>query len=292
MNATKGSLPERFKALVGKFLHFISSAVFIHNLLALAGTLLFIVLFVGWWLRCYTHHGEQLEVKNYIGTLLPDAMEDADDEDLRMVLQDSVFIVGKPGGMIVAQNPAPGSMVKEDRRIYVTATKYLADEIHFSSLPSMYGKEFPAIQKALFQRFHIDAHILEEVFDEGPPNMVLAVVYQGDTLVDARRRTSNRSIPKGARLDFIISKDQSDFVLMPELECQPLSMAEFMLRANRLTLGQVFLDENVTDRNTAYVYKQEPAFQADLKVAKGDTISLWLTQARPARCPDTEETLE
>ena len=292
MDAPKGSLPDRLKAFAGKALHFLSSAVFLHNLLALAGTTLFFLLFVGWWLRCYTHHGEKLVVKNYIGSLLPDAMEDADDEDLRMVLQDSVFIVGKPGGMIVAQNPAPGSKVKEDRRIYVTATKYLADEIHFSSLPNMYGKEFPAIQKVLYQRFNIDAHILEEVFDEGPPNMVLAVVYQGDTLVDAKRRTANRSIPKGARLDFIISKDQSDFVTLPELECQPLSMAEFMLRANRLTLGKVYLDENVTNRNTAFVYKQEPAFQPDLRVAKGDTVSIWLTQARPARCPETTETLE
>lgn len=287
MSAPQAPLSERLKTWGNAFLHFISSALFINNLLALIGATLVLILFVSWWLRCYTHHGQELTIKNYVGILHEDAREDAEDHSFQLIIEDSLFMVGKAPGMIIAQNPVAGSKVKEERKIYVTITKQQADMIPFASLPMMYGKEINVIRKILMQQYKIDCEILSEQYDPGPPNVILEVIYNGDTLINARRKSPKHAqIAKGSTIQFVISKDVSESVEMPDLVCQPLSEADFLLKANRLTLGDLHLDETVTNRQTAYVIQQDPPYSAGLIATKGDTISLWLTQAKPARCPD------
>lgn len=288
MSAPQATLSDRLKTWGNAFLHFISSALFINNLIALVGATLVLILFVSWWLRCYTHHGQELTIKNYVGILQEDAREDAEDHSFQLIIEDSLFMVGKPPGMIIAQNPVAGSKVKEERKIYVTITKQQADMIPFASLPMMYGKEINVIRKILKQQYKIDCEIVHERYDQGPPNVILEVIYEGDTLVNARRKTAkNAQVSKGSTIQFVISKDVSESVQMPDLVCQPLTEADFLLKANRLTLGDIHLDETVTNRQTAYVVRQVPPYSSGLIATKGDTISLWLTQAKPARCPES-----
>lgn len=291
MTASQARLSDRLRDFGRRSIHFLTSAVFVHNLIALVGAGLFFVLFVGWWLRCYTHHGERLSVENYVGALIQDAEKDARSKNFLLVVEDSLFVVGQPGGVILAQNPSPGAEVKEGRRIYVTTTKYDADEIAFSSLPAMYGQEVNGLRKTLKQRFQIETRIVAEVFDEGPPQVVLAVIYEGDTLVDARRKLDRGGVPKGATLGLIISKNISEYVSLPDVECKKFSDADFLIQASWLRWGTIHLDENVTQRSTAWIYRQEPAFTPGVLMNKGDTLTIWLTQARPARCPVGAEEL-
>lgn len=285
MPATNASLSDRLRKGYGKVVHFLTSALFVHNLLALVGAGLFFILFVMWWLRCFTQHGDHIVVENYIGALFEDAARDALSKDLQLVMEDSVFVVGKPGGTIIAQNPSGGSRVKEGRRLYVTVAKFQADEIPLASLPLLYGQEVNGVRKSLKQRFQIESEIVAEVFDDGPPNMVLAVLYLGDTLVSARHRAVAGSVAKGATLQLIVSKDVSEMVPMPDLVCQSYGQAEFMLNASRLVLGELSLEEGVTSRGRGWVSRQEPPFVPGTLMNKGDTISLWLAPVRPARCP-------
>ncbi|MCF8237998.1 MAG: PASTA domain-containing protein [Saprospiraceae bacterium] len=288
MSAPQANLSSRLKSWWNAFLHFISSALFINNLIALIGATLFLILFVSWWLNCYTHHGQKLTIKNYVGIMHTEAAEDAEDHSFQLIVEDSIFIVGKPGGIILAQNPVAGSKVKEERKIYVTITKQQADEIPFASLPMMYGKEINVIRKLLKQQYQINCEILSERYDQGPPNVILEVIYNGDTLINARRKTpKNIMVSKGSTIQVVISKDVSESVQMPDLTCQPLPEADFLLNANRLVLGEMHLDETVTNRYSAFVIRQDPAYVPGKILTKGDTISVWLTQAKPARCPES-----
>ncbi len=288
MSEPRANLSNRLKSWLNAFLHFISSALFINNLIALIGASLFLILFVSWWLRCYTHHGQKLNIKNYVGILHQEAAEDAEDHSFELIVEDSLFIVGKPGGIILAQNPVAGSKVKEERKIYVTITKQQADEIPFASLPMMYGKEINMIRKILKQQYQINCEIQSERYDSGPPNVILEVIYNGETLVNARKKNpKNIMVSKGSAIQVIISKDVSESVQMPDLTCQPLTEADFLLNANRLVLGDLHLDETVTNRFSAFVIRQDPPYEPGKILTKGDTISIWLTQAKPARCPET-----
>src|SRR5689334_14026925 len=89
-----------------------------------------ISLLVGFlWLKLYTHHGQALKMPDYTGFQYEEAIKDARHKKFRMSIQDSLHILGKPGGEIVKQNPDPGSLVKQNRMIYVTITKRNPDQI-------------------------------------------------------------------------------------------------------------------------------------------------------------------
>ena len=62
-------------------------------------------------------------------------------------MNDSVHIVGRQGGMIINQNPKSGSLVKENRKIYVTVTKYNPDKLTLKDLPVLYGADFEQKRK-------------------------------------------------------------------------------------------------------------------------------------------------
>lgn len=285
MTDIKNNLLERIKAYWQQLIAFFRFGSILKNLLGLAGAGVLFLLLVMLWLRLYTQHGQKITVENYLDALVTDAIRDARTKRLNMVIEDSIFVVGRTGGIILAQNPKPGSKVKKNRRIYVTVTKTEADLIPVSSLPAMYGHEINSVRKSLRQRFAIDSEILASVFDDGPPNMVMAVVFNGDTIIDATRKADDFLIPKGALLHFIVSKDRSDQVRIPDLECITLAEADFIVRANQLMFGQIHLDPNVTHRQSAWVYRQEPNFVPGSWMDKGDTLSVWLTQVKPARCP-------
>jgi beta-lactam-binding protein with PASTA domain len=285
MTDSSNNLSERLVRSARQFIAFFRFGSVLKNLVGLLGASILFVLLVMLWLRIYTQHGQQIPVENYLDALIMDATRDAKSKRLRMVVEDSIFVVGRAGGIILAQNPRPGSKVKKNRRIYVTITKTAPDLIPLASLPPMYGHEINSVRKSLQQRFAIQSEILANVFDDGPPNMVMAVLYQGDTLVDARRKSDDFLVPKGGLLHFIVSKDRSDQVRMPDLECVTLAEADFILRANQLQFGEIHLDENVTQRQSAWVYRQEPPFAPGTWMEKGDSLSVWLSQVKPARCP-------
>jgi len=81
------------------------------------------------WLKWYTHHGEELILPDYIDKPLVQAENDAADRNFEIVVTDSIFLVGRPGGIIYDQNPKPGSKVKRKRKIYTIVTKSGADMI-------------------------------------------------------------------------------------------------------------------------------------------------------------------
>ena len=70
-----------------------------------------------------------MELPDYENTLIDDANKDANKRSFEIIVNDSVHIVGRRGGMIINQNPVKGSLVKENRKIYVTITKFNPDKL-------------------------------------------------------------------------------------------------------------------------------------------------------------------
>ncbi|MDQ3141875.1 MAG: PASTA domain-containing protein, partial [Bacteroidota bacterium] len=70
------------------------------------------------WLKIYTHHGQELELPDYVGQPYEDAAKNARRKKFRMSVLDSIHVLGKPGGIILKQDPPPHTLVKEKRMIY------------------------------------------------------------------------------------------------------------------------------------------------------------------------------
>lgn len=244
--------------------------------------LLLFLFIVQLWLRVYTHHGQSLEMRDYVGMQVSDARQDAEDLSFSLVVLDSVFLVGKKGGEIVRQNPVPGAKVKEDRKIYVTISKNVAEQVPVRRLPILYGKDFERKRRELKQAFEIDSKIIGYSYDRGAPNHILEVKYQGQSIIDARVRKDQVMVEKGGTLEMILSKSSGAELVMPDLICKEYDEASFQLQTLNLIVGETYLDDEIRDKGSSFIWKQEPS--ASQSVSMGDTVRLYLTATAPEDC--------
>jgi D-alanine-D-alanine ligase len=253
--------------------------------LALIVAFFLLVLFIIMtWLRLYTNHGQQLELPDYTGQLYEAALKDADKRSFRMVVNDSIHQVGKPGGLIITQNPISGSKVKENRKIYVTTTKYSADLISVASLPTLYGTEYNSKCKDL-KYLEIECKVRSYKYDAGEKDHILEVYYNNELIVSKVGRKNDVMIEKGASLEFVLSNKQGAIVKTPDLKCMNLGAARFNIEARKLQVGNIQAVGEITNQDAAYIVGQSPNAKYGESIESGSTIDLVIQQEKPADCP-------
>lgn len=241
------------------------------------GTLLLLTL---WWLRCYTNHGESVEVPDYVGMNYREAVRKARNSDFEVSIVDSVFVEGKAPGEVLTQNPKAKSQVKEGRTIYFTVAKGNADLVR---LPGLVGNDDYDLYNRQCARLGVRTRVAGRVPDARlEPNTIVAVIYRGDTVTYLLN--GGYQVETGAVLDFVVSEAASNTVSIPDCVCQTLSAARFLITSSSLNLGSVIKDGSVTDPETAYVWKQTPGYDANGTLKVGQTIDLFLTQEAPQGC--------
>jgi D-alanine-D-alanine ligase len=246
--------------------------------LFLLGVLLIVILFLRW----YTHHGQSLELPDYTGQAVETAANNARKNSFQIKVVDSVFIVGKEGGIVIDQSPKADSQVKQKRKIYVTVSKHAADQIPLGRLPVLYGKSYERKTKELKQGFEINTKIVGRKYDSGAPEHILEVIYKGQTIVSTDVRKDDILIDKGGTLEMILSKETGGSLSMPDLSCKSYDEAAFQLQTLNLIIGAEIKDNTVHDVDAAFVYNQDPSPES--RVYTGDTIKIYLTQIKPVDC--------
>jgi beta-lactam-binding protein with PASTA domain len=205
------------------------------------------------------------------------ATQQAIKSSFNIIVNDSVHIVGKPGGEIIDQNPKPGSEVKENRKVYVTITKYIADKISARSLPTLYGREFEQKKQELAY-MNLNAAIRDFRYDPGEPNHILEVYYKGEQIVGSTVLADDVMIEKGGTLEFVLSKRVGGDSQVPLLVCMDKESALFLIENLRFKVGKITGPEN------GYVVAQIPAYENNKMIHIGDTIDLTISEAKPLSC--------
>lgn len=218
----------------------------------------------------------------YIGVSQEEAIKHAQKKDFVLLVTDSIFWKGKPGGLIISQIPTAGSMVKEGRSIYVTITKYRAEGLLSSDLPILYGKRFEFKRKELYNNFELYSRVKEIRYDPGPEQHILEVLYKGQVLTDAEKRTDDIEILRGDTLDFVLSTQSGGKVDMPKLRCMNFAEVRFLLNTYKLELSDLQYLTEITDEENAIVVWQYP--NPGESIALGSTIQLKIQQDKPADC--------
>jgi beta-lactam-binding protein with PASTA domain len=236
------------------------------------------------WLKFYTNHGQEKELKDYIGIHIDEASKDAEKQSFEMIVKDSIHKVDQPGGIIIAQNPAGGSKVKENRKIYVDITKYKADEYDLSELSTMYGSEYNSKQKELAY-LSINSKVRGERHDAGDPGHILEVWYNGRLIDGESGRKSNVKIERGGTLEFVISKIDGGQIEIPDLVCRQYGQLKFLLQTYRLNLGEVEISGGaITNQAKAYVIAQDPEPRTGATIGMGGQIKITIQQQQPLSC--------
>jgi D-alanine-D-alanine ligase len=239
-----------------------------------------------WWMRCYTNHGESVQVDDFTGMKLADAKKKGEDKDFRFEIMDSVWREGMPSGIIILQDPKPLSRVKEGRKIYVNVTGDPKPEI----LPQFSVSSYDFEQyKSKLEKRGIKVKEKEKVFDaKQAENTILYFYHDGRKVTEAQVKSGYQVMP-GDLLEFVVTERRSNLVEIPDLVCMDFSTAEFLVSTFNLNIGMVNDDGTVTDQNSAYVYRQEPAYSPSQMVQMGGQITVWLTQDLPPGCSSGDE---
>lgn len=259
---------------------FFTAPFVVKNCLGLLGFFAGLFLLTFWWLKCYTNHGESLQIPNYVGMGMQEAGQKARSRGFEVIINDSIYKPGRPPGEVLSQNPVAESRVKEGRTIYFTVTKNNPDIIR---MPDLIGSDDYDLYSRKCSRLGLKPRILARVaHPKLAPNTIVAVLHRGDTITQEIRR--GYKVEMGAILDFIVSEQVTLTVEIPDCICQTYDAARFLITSSNLSIGAVVRDASVVDEQTAYVWRQTPKFDPEGVMRVGEQIDLYLTQELPAGC--------
>jgi beta-lactam-binding protein with PASTA domain len=256
---------------------FFTSPFVLKNCLGMFGAMAGFLLLTFWWLKCYTNHGDSMEVPNYVGMSVKEAAKKARSRDLNVAINDSIYVQGKPPGEIVAQDPKAKSRVKEGRTIYFTVTKNNPDII---KLPVLLGSDDYDLYSRKLGRLGLNPRIVARVPDPKlGANIIVDVVYKGDTIT--RKIKYGVPVEMGATIDFIVSEEVTLTVNIPDCVGQTLDAAKFLIQTSELSVGAIIPDGTVSkDDENAEVYRQSPKHDPNGTMRKGEQIDLYITKSK------------
>lgn len=281
MSKTETSFATKGKNLFLSTIGYFKSKPFILTLVGILGTTVLLFFLVTAYLSWYTNHGQRLQVGEYLGLTLREAQQNIEDADFRMEIIDSIYLVNKPPHLVLRQNPEPGSFVKENRRIYLTITKAIPDEVVLPSLAGTY--DFDRYKRKI-NLLDIDGKIRERRYsNKYQSNTILEVYYDG-VEVSEKQLSKGFTVPKGSVLEFIVSSKSGGSTAVPNVACKTLDEARFYLENYRLKVGDIIADETVDNKELAYVVKQEPSPSTSESVPFNTKVKLFITKSKPDNC--------
>ena len=263
----------KLRYVFSEIVTFLTNRQFIYNLIGIILFLALVLFGVFTWLKIYTHHGQKLELPDYVDQELVFSIRDAKDKTFQIIVNDSVHIVGKPGGLIQNQNPPGGSFVKEKRKIYVTTTKFVPDKVDLSE-EMFFGQEYEQVKSSLNRR-NISATIKEYERDYLAPNSILGVWYKGEEVINRSTKPKEFVVDKGSTLEFVVSSLDVGTSTVPPLVGEILGIERFKLEPLDLNLNVIF-DPGASgeEEGSLEIYRQDPEPGTELSV--GDVITVYV----------------
>lgn len=281
MTDTKLTFTQRLKKYGKELFYFLTSGIFLKNFLGMVGTVAFFLMLTFWWMRCYTKHGESLQVHDYIGMDLDEAMKKAEARSFNLVVNDSVSRPELRPGEIIDQKPNPLSRVKEDRTIYLQIVKTIPD---MKRLPDLVGNyDFNHYSNKLARR-GIQSKIKEKIFNPKYKANTILHLFHGDKKITEEDINKGVEVPDGSVLEFVVTERGGTMVESPDLVCMSYKEAQFIINNYSLSVGSLVKDATISDEQEAFIWKQIPRFSPNQQIPMGTSFDLYLTQYRPDDC--------
>ncbi|MEY1639791.1 PASTA domain-containing protein [Tenuifilum osseticum] len=248
----------------------------INGLGLILGVLIVLMIF----LRIYTRHNQEQPTPTLLGMAVEEAAEVIADNNLRIEIADSVYIFNKKPGSVISQNPEPGTMVKKNRRVFVTINAKNPIKIE---IPNIVGYTLRQA-KAILEQEGFEVGTLYFRPDLGLNN-VLEQRFEGKTAEPGTR------IPKGSKIDLVLGQGmQGERTGIPLLIGLKLNDAVSRIIEASLNVGRIRYDETIITHNDsldARVYSQYPAYMENATLGFGTRVDIWLT-LNQARIPKIE----
>ena len=122
-------------------------------------------------------------------------------------------------------------------------------------------------------------------------NSVLSQLYNGDVIKPGTK------IQQGSKITLVLGNGIGGMEFMiPNLVGLSYHDAKAVLDSERIIVGAVVPDDDVTDNDNAFVYRQNPNRYDEEKrlnhIREGQTIDLWLSVKKPDRQGDSTQVIQ
>ncbi len=215
-------------------------------------------------LKSYTNFGETFIVPDFYGMTIDEVYENKYDKTFEFVIIDSIFDPKNRSQAIVIQNPLPGSLVKKDRKVYVTVVASSTEKIEMPDLIDLTLRQ--AINRLITKGLKVNHLGYVQDFAD---NAVLKQLFDGEII------EAGTLIEKGSGIDLVLGLGDNKRVPVPFLI--GLNEAEAIEAINRASfnIGSVYHHE-AYDELHSRVYKQSPDWSKNKKLYKGQRVRIWL----------------
>ncbi len=245
---------------------------FLYHLTMIVLTIVVLLLVAHFAMQIGTRHGSHRTVPDFTGLGLDEAIHLAHRTQLRLQVNDSLYVPAYEGGVVLDQLPHEGTQVKGGRTVYVTINSFAQKKV---DVPYVAGRSLRQAKNMLeIAGLGIDRLVYEP---DMATNYVLEQRVKG-AVVDSASHVQ-LEIGSGVTL-YVGVADGESLVVVPKVVGVSLREAKSRLWEQGLNVGRVRFDEGVDqlDEKNARVYLQEPAH--GVPASLGDEVSLRLTLDR------------
>lgn len=252
------------------FFRFLTTKKFLRHLgLAVAlGIIMLLGILV--WLKIYTHHGRTITVPNLAGLTVEEVDDVTSSRRLRYEVVDSVFSTEMPRGTVLKQNPKANSLVKKNRKIFLTLN---AINLEMVSMPRLVGLSIRQARLALQNAGLVLGDI--EYRPDYAINNVLQQIYL-DSVIN-----EGTEITKGAVIDLVLGMGLSkETTRVPNLVGVKMEEATMLIADYYLNIGAITYDEsmeNEEDSAQAFIWRQYPEYDDFKRLNMGMQVDIWVT---------------
>jgi len=255
---------------MNKFQAYLKTKHFRNNLLMAIGAVVLVLMLAFFSLGIYTRHGSGIPVPQLKGLSVERAMALLKDQDLSYKI-DSVYVPDQQPGSVIEQDPDAGTLVKENRTIYLNIVTRLAPPVELPDLEPLTYRE----AVATLSNYHLkvgDTTYKPDIARD----RILQVNFGGQPI------KAGTKIPQGSRLDLVLGNGEgASEVEIPPLVSQDLDAAKFVIKQRGLTLGVITYEGAITDSSNVVVVAQSPMItDSATKVSIGTRINLTVAQGK------------
>lgn len=252
------------------FIKFLTSRMFLVNLIVAAFIVALLLFITMKGLEMYTRHGQSNPVPDFTGMMPDEAQQTAQQQNLKVNVVDSLFLEDAAPGVVVDQIPRPGHGVKQNRTIFLTINSTQPEMVTLPQLTDISFRQAQVlIENSGLQIGNISYRPSE--YD----NLVLNVQ------IDSVNIKTGKQLAKGTRVDLIVGRQHGNQTTpLPDLIGLTVDEAQETLTAAMLNTGVVIFDESVLsseDSISARIWRQRPNPRVTGNILLGSSVDLWVT---------------
>ncbi len=255
-----------------------------YNLLLIAAIILAMAVFAHVVMQIGTRHGSRRTVPDFSGVQLLEAQRLARRHDLKLQINDSLFVPAYEGGIVLDQLPKGGVEVKPGRTVYITINSFRQKMV---PVPFVADR---SLRQAKNMLEIAGLEIAQLIYrPDMATNYVLDEYFGRQRITETTRVEAEMG--SGVTL-YVGVQPGHNVTVVPQVIGLSLRDAKSRLWELGLNVGKVAFDDgiNLLNQKDAHVYMQSP--KAERHVVLGAKVDLQLTldgQKVTARLRDAEE---